>query len=50
MLAHYLYALATDPEMRAVIGGNAAAYVREHHGLERVAAGYLEVVCGLGAG
>ena len=50
MLAHYLYALATDPEMRAVIGGNAAAYLREHHGLERVAAGYLEVVCGLGAG
>jgi glycosyltransferase involved in cell wall biosynthesis len=48
MLAHYLYALATDAEMRSVIGGNAAAFVREHHGLERVAACYLDVVCGLG--
>jgi glycosyltransferase involved in cell wall biosynthesis len=44
MLAHYLYALARDGEMRALIGGNAAAYVREHHSLERVAAAYLEVI------
>jgi glycosyltransferase involved in cell wall biosynthesis len=50
MLAHYLYALATDAGMRALIGGNAAAYVREHHALERVAAGYLEVIRGLGTG
>jgi glycosyltransferase involved in cell wall biosynthesis len=48
MLAHYLYALATDAEMRALIGRNAAAYVREHHALERVAAAYLEVIRGLG--
>jgi len=47
MLAHYLYALATDPEMRALIGGNAAEYVREHHALEQVAAAYLEVIRGL---
>jgi glycosyltransferase involved in cell wall biosynthesis len=44
MLAEFLYALATDSEMRALIGGNAAAYVREHHALERVAAAYLDVV------
>jgi glycosyltransferase involved in cell wall biosynthesis len=47
MLAHYLYALATGPEMRALIGGNAAAYVREHHALERVAGAYLDVIQGL---
>jgi glycosyltransferase involved in cell wall biosynthesis len=44
MLAHYLFALATDPEMRAFIGRNAAAYVREQHGLERVSAAYLCVL------
>lgn len=50
MLTHYLYALASEPEVRALIGGNAAAYVREHHSMERVAAAYLEVLRGLVAG
>jgi glycosyltransferase involved in cell wall biosynthesis len=47
MLAHYLYALATDAEMRACIGGNAADYVREYHGLERVSSDYLRLIQGL---
>jgi glycosyltransferase involved in cell wall biosynthesis len=44
MLAHFLHALATDAEMRAVVGETAAAYVREHHSLERAAEGYLAVI------
>ncbi len=44
MLAHYLYALVSDPGMRALIGGNAAAYVREHHSLEQVAQAYLDLL------
>jgi len=47
MLAEFLYALSTDVEMRALIGEKAAAHVREHHALGRVAAAYLEVIRGL---
>jgi glycosyltransferase involved in cell wall biosynthesis len=50
MLAHYLYALASDAEMRALIGANAAAYVREHHALERVAGAYLDVIRSVAGG
>jgi glycosyltransferase involved in cell wall biosynthesis len=50
MLAHYLYALATDPEMRALVGANAAKHVRENHSLERVAAAYVRVIQDVGTG
>lgn len=50
MLAHFLQALATDAEMRGVVGRTAAAYVREHHGLERVAGEYLEAIRRFAAG
>lgn len=44
MLAHLLYALATDAEMRSVVGAAAAEYVRMFHSLERVAGDYLKVI------
>lgn len=44
MLAHLLYALATDAEMRAVVGATAAEYVGKCHNLARVAADYIEVI------
>ena len=44
MLAHYLHALATDDEMREVVGQNAAAYVVERHNVETVTAQYLDVI------
>jgi glycosyltransferase involved in cell wall biosynthesis len=47
MLAHYLYTLATDAEMRRYIGGCGADYVRKHHGLEGVSGSYLEVIRGV---
>ena len=44
MLAHYLHALATDAEIREVVGQNAAAYVVERHNVETVTAQYLDVI------
>ena len=44
MLAHCLHALATDDEMREVVGQNAAAYVVERHNVETVTAQYLDVI------
>ena len=44
MLAHFLHALAADAEMRCVVGRTAADYVREHHGLERVAGEYFKAI------
>jgi hypothetical protein len=36
--------LAERPDLRAALGHNAAAYVREEHALERSAAGYAEFI------
>ena len=44
MLAHGLYALATDDEMREVVGQSAAAYVVDRHNVETVTAQYLDVI------
>ncbi len=44
MLAHYLYALAADPEMRAAVGRNAARYVAERHDVQSVTKQYLDVI------
>ncbi len=44
MLAHYLYALASDPAMRRTIGQHAAAHIQKHHALDSAAAKYLEVI------
>jgi hypothetical protein len=50
MLAHFLHALAADAEMRCVVGRTAADYVREHHGLERVAGEYFKAIRRFAAG
>jgi glycosyltransferase involved in cell wall biosynthesis len=44
MLADFLYALATDTQMRSVIGETARAHVQEHHRLARAAEEYLGVI------
>ncbi len=49
MLAHYLYALATDDEMREVVGQNAARYVVERHNVESVTNQYLDVMRRVGS-
>ena len=44
MLAHYLYALASEPTMRRTIGQHAAGHIQKHHALDAAAAKYLEVI------
>ena len=44
MLAHYLRALADNPDMRREIGCRAARHIAEHHTLERAVEMYLEAV------
>ncbi len=49
MLAHYLYALAADPDMRAAIGRRAARYVAERHNIQSVTKQYLDVIRRVGS-
>ena len=44
LLAHYLCALAAEPEMRSVIGGRAARFAAEHQSIERVGALYMQAL------
>jgi hypothetical protein len=44
MLAHYLYALGSDKEMRDVIGAEARRHVLQNHSLEDAANRYHSVV------
>ena len=51
LLAHYLCALAGEPEMRAVIGGKAARFAAEHQSIEKVGELYMQAlrqVAGMG--
>lgn len=51
LLAHYLCALAGEPEMRAVIGGRAARFAAEHQSIEKVGELYMQAlrqVAGMG--
>ena len=49
MLAHYLYALATDDETRKVIGQNAAGHVLERHHVVSVTKQYLDLIRQVGS-
>ncbi len=49
MLAHCLHALATDDEMREIVGQSAAAYVVDRHNVETVTAQYLDVIRRVGS-
>ena len=44
MLAHYLCALASEPEMRSTIGGRAARFAAEHQSVERVGELYMQAL------
>jgi hypothetical protein len=44
MLAHYLYALASDKEMRDVVGAEAQQHVLRSHSLEDAGRRYHAVV------
>jgi glycosyltransferase involved in cell wall biosynthesis len=44
LLAHYLCALAEEPEMRSVIGGRAARFAAEHQSIERAGALYMQAL------
>ncbi len=44
MLAHYLCALAAEPQMRSVIGGTAARFATEQQSIERVGKLYMQAL------
>ena len=44
MLAHCLHALATDDEMREIVGRSAARYVAERHNIQSVTKQYLDLI------
>ena len=44
MLAHYLCALAGEPEMRSAIGGKAARFAAEHQSIERAGELYMRAL------
>jgi glycosyltransferase involved in cell wall biosynthesis len=44
-LGHYMILLARSPGLAGEIGSRAAAYIREHHAVERVADSYWEILC-----
>ena len=44
MLAHYLCALASEPEMRSAIGGRAARFAAEYQSIERAGELYMQAL------
>jgi glycosyltransferase involved in cell wall biosynthesis len=44
-LGHYMILLARSPELAGEIGRRAAAYVHEHHAVEKVAGAYWDILC-----
>ena len=44
LLAHYLCALASEPEMRSAIGGRAARFAAEYQSIERVGELYMQAL------
>lgn len=45
-LREHMMLMASMPEVAVAIGERAAAHIQQHHGVERVAAQYWEVLCG----